>query len=558
MRDESAVGNRDADSVKEQTEAAGRSSLIPPPSPLPSWLERATVACLFLYAAAAPHSIAGTQTAWLLAILFWVARLLVRPRPKLFRTPVDSWLFGFFVLTFLTSLTSYDPEVSIGKMRAASLFTVVYVAAENVRSPKVLRALALTLVASCALGLVHTFAVYARGRGIKLRALTADSPLRAAGFLEGDTILSVDGVDVRTPGDVVRAVETERPSEERVLRFPDGKVACRWDDEQACVRVYRAELLPSAHVPRRGLLEGTTMKTRLGIVEWARGRDERASGFYGQYQTYSEVLQLLASLALGLFVAVRRKWGTKAAPVGLALAGMCGALILTLTRASWAGFLISAFTIVLVGAARRRRTLLLTAAVALPLAAAGLFVLQQKRQVGFIDTKDDSTAWRLMVWRDGARVLAGNPRHLLVGTGMDSLKRHWREWKMFDEGRQPWGHLHSTPLQIAFERGLPALFVWAAWLFVYGRTLVRALRRRALDEWVERGLLLGALGGLAGFVAGGTVHYNFGDSEVVMVFYFIMGLALAAERLGRAGAGEVETDAGAEEIQAGAGSRVPA
>jgi hypothetical protein len=29
------------------------------------------------------------------------------------------------------------------------------------------------------------------------------------------------------------------------------------------------------------------------------------------------------------------------------------------------------------------------------------------------------------------------------------------------------------------------------------------------------------------------VHYNFGDSEVVMVFYFIMGLSLAAERMER-------------------------
>jgi hypothetical protein len=32
---------------------------------------------------------------------------------------------------------------------------------------------------------------------------------------------------------------------------------------------------------------------------------------------------------------------------------------------------------------------------------------------------------------------------------------------------------------------------------------------------------------------GGLVHYNFGDSEVVMVFYFIMGLTLAAERFNR-------------------------
>src|SRR5215207_2010736 len=180
MSDELVADNTDADSLSASPVATDHSSLITHHSSLSLWLERATVACLFLYAAAAPHSIAGTQTAWLLAMALWAARLCVRPRPKLFRTPVDKWLLGFFVLTFLTSLTSYDMDVSIGKLRAASLFTVVYVAAENVRSPRVMRALALTLVASCALGLVHTFGVYARGRGVKLRAMTADSPLRAA------------------------------------------------------------------------------------------------------------------------------------------------------------------------------------------------------------------------------------------------------------------------------------------------------------------------------------------------------------------------------------------
>ena len=140
------------------------------------------VACLFLLAVAAPHSIAGTQGAWILGMALWVARYFVRPRPATHRTPVDPWLLGFLVLTLLTALTSYNPEVSIGKLRAASLFTIVYVVSQNVREPRVLRALALTLVASCALGLVHTFGVYARGRGVKLQSMTADSPLRAGGL----------------------------------------------------------------------------------------------------------------------------------------------------------------------------------------------------------------------------------------------------------------------------------------------------------------------------------------------------------------------------------------
>jgi len=532
MRDESGVDDKDGDSLKERSAPARHSSLIPHPSSLSLWLERATVACLFLFAVAAPHSIAGTQGAWILGMALWLARFFVRPRPVVHRTPVDYALLGFFVLTFLTALTSYDPDVSIGKLRAASLFTIVYLVAENVRDRRCLRALALTLVASCALGLVHTFGVVAAGRGVKVHALTADSALRAAGVREGDTILSVDGVPAANPEDVARGVETERPARERVYRWPDGARDCEWDARRACVRVYRAEVTPAYNVARDGLAkDGTAAQTRLGIVSWGWGRDERATGFYGQYQTYSEALQLIASLALGLLVALRRKLSLKGVLLGVALAGMSVALILTVTRASWAGFLISALTIALIGASRR--TLLVVAGVALPLVVAGLFVLQQKRQVGFIDTKEGSTAWRLIVWRDGLDVLARSPRHVLAGVGMDSLKRHWREWGMFDGGRQPWGHLHSTPLQIAFERGVPTLLVWLAWLFVYGRMLWRLVLRGTVENWVERGLLLGALGGLVGFVVSGLVHYNFGDSEVVMIFYFVMGLALVAERVNR-------------------------
>ena len=50
---------------------------------------------------------------------------------------------------------------------------------------------------------------------------------------------------------------------------------------------------------------------------------------------------------------------------------------------------------------------------------------------------------------------------------------------------------------------------------------------------VQFALVVAVLGGLVGFVAGGLVHYNFGDSEVVMVFYFLMGLTLVAERVNR-------------------------
>jgi putative inorganic carbon (hco3(-)) transporter len=299
------------------------------------------------------------------------------------------------------------------------------------------------------------------------------------------------------------------------------------------VKIYRVEWTPALRVPRGRLRAGATALERLGVSGWSRGREWRASGFYGHYTTYAEALQLIASLAAGLFIALRRKLGRAGVLLALAVAGMGGALLLTVTRASWLAFLVSAFVMALAGA-WSRRTVIILAACALPVIVAGLFVLRQQRGVGFIDGRDQSIAWRETVWREGFGLLTSSPRHLLVGVGMDSIKTHWREWGLFDGGRLPVGHMHSTPLQLAVERGVPALAAWLLVVALYAVMLLRLVRRRTEEEaWVERGVALGALGGLAGFVTSGVVHYNFGDSEVVMIFYLVMGLGLAVKWLAR-------------------------
>ena len=94
----------------------------------------------------------------------------------------------------------------------------------------------------------------------------------------------------------------------------------------------------------------------------------------------------------------------------------------------------------------------------------------------------------------------------------------------------PWGHMHSDYLQIALERGVPALLVWLALIGAYARTLWRTRRLVPNENWIERGIVLGSLGGLLGFMTSGVVHYNWGDSEVVMILYLLMGLSLVVER----------------------------
>lgn len=481
-------------------------------------LERAIVACLFLIAIFAPHSIAVTQTAWLLGMAFWLARLAIYPRPALFRSPVDYALLAFFILSGISGIFSYSPITSIGKMRAASLFTIVYLVSQNVRSLRTVRLLALTLIASCLLSVLLTAGQFAIGRGVKVQGVLPGSPLSKAMFrtrmvnqatpiVNGDTILRVDGRQIGSP-------------EELAAALASGETAAK-------LQIYRVEWMPELEVPRGQLLPGTNALDQLGIGSWSRGRDWRATGFFNHWVTYSEVLQLIASLALGIFLALKSKKNLVGLSFLLAVVGLMFALGMTVTRASWIGFAVSAAVMLLLTSSRR--TILIVGACAIPLVLAGVFLLQQRRSIGFIDKTDQSTSWREMVWKEGFQLLISQPRHLLFGVGLDSIKGHWREWGLFDNGRQPIGHMHSNLLQIALERGLPALIVWLILLGVYIRMLWRISRRASIEDF-PRGLTIGALGGTVGFLTSGLVHYNWGDSEVVTVFYFIMGLCLVVDR----------------------------
>ena len=100
-------------------------------SPAITWIERGIVGCIVIFTIFAPHSIAVTQTAWSLGLALWVLRFAFYPRPVLFRTPLDYALIGFFILSGVSGVFSYNPVMSIGKMRSASLFTIVYLVAQN-------------------------------------------------------------------------------------------------------------------------------------------------------------------------------------------------------------------------------------------------------------------------------------------------------------------------------------------------------------------------------------------------------------------------------------------
>jgi len=127
--------------------------------------------------------------------------------------------------------------------------------------------------------------------------------------------------------------------------------------------------------------------------------------------------------------------------------------------------------------------------------------------------------------RAGLRVI---PRHPLLGVGMDAHKRHWRELG-FDGDYIT--HTHSTPIQIAMDRGLPALGCYA-WLIA--AILVAAWRgykrAKAGGDVFNESLALGAFGAVTGFSLSSLTNYNFGDSEALMMLLFLVGSLFAARQ----------------------------
>jgi len=485
-----------------------------------AWLERAAFAFLILMVLAAPHSIAATQIAWLTGMFIWLIRLLFKPRVRFRLTLLDIALWGLFGWSVISAFFSYDPPTSLDKLRTVALFLIFYFVFYNIKNLRAAYFLAFALIISSMVNVAWTPVQKWIGRGVEIHGVDPNGPLGKAGLIDGDTLDRANGQKVSTPDDALAGIAD---SDTTTLEFYRG-------DFETDAKVQRADLLPSGDA-----------KGQLGFESWTIGRIIRASGFYRHYVTYAEALQLIASLALGLFVAAFTfkkansepdpKVGGFRVPLWLVLLFVFGCmglvLLMTITRASQLGLMVSGLAILI--AAGNRKLLLAAIVVAVPVAIAGFIYLQQQRHVGLLDAQDESTQYRQMMWRDGYRLWTSSPRNFVLGVGMDSIKSRWQEWGMFDGGRWPVSHFHSTPIQVLVERGFPALLLWLAILAIYARTLWRGIRHELSQtsvDWRTLGILLGCLGGMIGFFSSGLVHYNLGDSVVAMIFFLLMGLSV--------------------------------
>ena len=253
---------------------------------------------------------------------------------------------------------------------------------------------------------------------------------------------------------------------------------------------------------------------------------ERIKGFMGHYMTQAGLLVLFMSLALAMLFFGRKKvrwlWGAGAV---MALA----ALELTLTRNAWIGLAVA--LCVLVFLYKPKFVLAVPVLVVLVFFASPAPVKQ--RALSIFTLQGFSNRIRVEYFQAGLKIIRDHP---LLGTGPDTVDMVFQNPKYgLSEDAKRNVHLHNTPVQIAAERGIPALLAWLAfivWTFLELAKLVRVRskgkERAGGGNPIVTPLVAAALAGLAAFVVSGLFEYNFGDSEILFLFLFLMTVPFAA------------------------------
>ena len=455
-----------------------------------------------------PWSIKGARYAWMAAFCIWLVSLIIE-RKRLYPQPLALPLLAYIVLSGLSCVFSYEPYMSWPHMKLVCWTALVATLfAQNLeRLSQVRRLVLLLLLSATAVG-GFTAWQYLRGTGLRVIDVAYRSQLNLAELRPDDILVSVAGHSLHSPADLVHAVSGVPVDSTVRIQFLRGSPVRR-----------KETFARAGDFLANGKLTPTLVL--------AKARPRRASGTLGHYGKLAEVFAPIGCLAWALMLATpARKRGRQVLFAFMFLA-ITATVFATQTRSALSGLLVGCMIALFVMSPRRARLWLISAL--LVLAVSAVFWIQHTRGLKWVDRSDAGTQYRLLMWKDGARLALHHP---LFGVGMDSVQNRWPEWHLqgFAEFREFW-NFHSDLVQLAAERGLLTLAAWlwfvVAYLIYLARLLPR-MRQRTRFGWA---VASGIFTGFVAFLFTSLVESSLGDDTLVMLIFFSFGIAAAMERM---------------------------
>jgi O-antigen ligase len=238
--------------------------------------------------------------------------------------------------------------------------------------------------------------------------------------------------------------------------------------------------------------------------------------------TTSGLFMMIELVALGLWI------GGRSGAVRWMLGMSCVAITLcqffTYSRSAWLGT--AAGALVFLACWKPRAMLLLPVGVlALYLAAPGPI---RERMSSAFDPSHPNNVERVHMWRAGIEMVRDHP---WTGVGDISLRDLYPRYRS-PQAREMVSHLHNNLLVLAVTLGIPGALAVVALFVMILRVLIQNVR--SAGGGLRRGLAVGALAAYVGFHVMGLFEWNFGDAEVMMLLWYVLGLSEAAVRMSRA------------------------
>ncbi|MBA7471265.1 hypothetical protein ES707_06571 [subsurface metagenome] len=259
-----------------------------------------------------------------------------------------------------------------------------------------------------------------------------------------------------------------------------------------------------------------------GNVKYVQKSLSRSTGFFNSPQTFGNYVLLLLPMVFGLsfYSNTRRekRW--------LQLSGLIilTAIIFSYTRGVWLGLIGGLIFMAIL----RSKKLLLLVVTGIIVSSMFLVFLPSSRftqRVVRTFKSERPVGDRIYFWQGSLRIIRDYP---ITGLGWEGFRIVYPKYKPA-KGRQLVCHAHNNFIDMAVDSGLLGLGIFL-WLLV---TIYKVGFHifKELEDGYFKGIAWGFLGSLTAFLIAGLSQYNFGDSEVVMLFYFLLAMVMVIPRI---------------------------
>lgn len=196
-------------------------------------------------------------------------------------------------------------------------------------------------------------------------------------------------------------------------------------------------------------------------------------------------------------------------------------LLFTFTRSSWLGFLAGA---VIIGTFRAKKLFLPLAIVVITVVMISSPEMKERMSSTFNPYHPNNVS-RMRMWETGIKIFKDNP---IVGVGDIGIEHVWPQYAPPDW--EPAGHLHNNLIMWLVTLGLLG-FVALVSLFVKIWLVISRIEKKVHDNWFAGSVAIGVLAVLAGFHVNGLFEWNFGDAEIIIVVWALVGMALSLDKI---------------------------